>query len=165
MDCAFTRPAASGKTPVRVDKLSPRILYADDDPTLRTLGQRMLIHLGYDVDTAVDGKAAWAALHATQYDLLITDNEMPHLSGIELVRAMRQSAMTMPIIVISGTFDSLSPEELRQVEGEAKLPKPFTIGQLSLLVDEVLRAAAITPSPNSVHMPAVEVIRPRIQPQ
>jgi DNA-binding response OmpR family regulator len=59
-----------------------RILVVDDDRDIRQLSAEVLIHSGYEVDTAEDGKAGWEALHATRhapesYALLITDHNMP----------------------------------------------------------------------------------------
>ena len=63
-----------------------RILYVDDDALLRELGEQILVRLGYDVDTAKDGAEGWDALHEHEYQLLITDYQMPCLTGLELIR-------------------------------------------------------------------------------
>jgi two-component system sensor histidine kinase EvgS len=82
-----------------------RILVADDDPTNRWLAQRQLQRLGYDVDVANDGEAAFAALQATRYDLLVTDCHMPRMDGVALANAVRASAdpllRDLPIIGIT----------------------------------------------------------------
>jgi DNA-binding response OmpR family regulator len=54
-----------------------RILVVEDDRPLRQINPRVLIHSGYTVNGAEDGAAIWEVLHATRYDLLITDNNMP----------------------------------------------------------------------------------------
>jgi two-component system, chemotaxis family, sensor histidine kinase and response regulator WspE len=66
--------------------LSPRILVVDDDISIRELSAAVLMPSGYQVDTAEDGAAGWEALHGNNYDLLITDHNMPRVSGVELVK-------------------------------------------------------------------------------
>ena len=61
-----------------------RILYAEDDPVQRGLSVRILTLSGYAVTSVEDGLQAWAALHSDRYDLLITDNNMPRMTGLEL---------------------------------------------------------------------------------
>jgi CheY-like chemotaxis protein len=81
----------------------PHILVVDDDETIRKLFSRVLVRCGYHVDTAIDGEAGWAALQAASYDLLITDNSMPKVSGVELIRLLRSASMTFPVIMVTAT--------------------------------------------------------------
>lgn len=154
---------AAAMSPVRLatDKARARILYAEDDLYVRSIGQRMLTLSGYDVDTASDGAAAWAMLHGSTYDLLLTDNDMPQLTGVELIRKLRLAGITVPVILTSATFAELSPSEFRRVECEAMLAKPFEFEQLRRVVHEVLQAAVSAQSPNGVRVPAWEEFRNR----
>lgn len=61
---------------------SNRILFVDDSIAVREATAKVLIYSGYHVDVAEDGEAGWEALHAASYDLLITDHNMPKLSGV-----------------------------------------------------------------------------------
>ena len=79
--------------------------------TLRQIDARVLIHSGYAVDVAEDGAAAWEALQANRYELLITDNNMPRLTGIELLKKLRSARMALPVILVSGTMPA---EELKR---------------------------------------------------
>lgn len=143
-------PAASAdlRWPV-TDAPRPRILYADDDDSLRRLGERLLLRSGYAVDVVTDGAEAWAALQHTNYDLLVTDNEMPRLTGLELIRKSRQARLDVPVILTSGTLDTLPPNDRSWLECAAMLAKPFTCEQLLLVVREALRAAASQPAPHA----------------
>jgi CheY-like chemotaxis protein len=79
-----------------------RILLVDDEIGLwwdRNLAA--LSAAGYNVDTAEDGETGWEALQTTSYDLLITDNKMPKLWGLELIERLRDHGMTLPIILAS----------------------------------------------------------------
>ena len=105
------------------------------------MNARVLIGSGYSVDTAADGADAWAAVQTVSYDLLITDNSMPRVSGLELIRKLRSENMTLPVILASGTVPI---EELKRhplLPLEAILPKPFTIAELLDVVKKVLREA------------------------
>src|SRR5258706_16426352 len=63
-----------------------RILVVEDDPLLRLLNTETLMDAGYQVDAAEDGAAAWAALQRFDYDLLITDHDMPNVTGVGLLK-------------------------------------------------------------------------------
>ena len=133
---------------------SRRILVVDDDVAIRQLSTELLIHFGYQVDAAEDGATGWEALHAKQYDLLITDNNMPNVSGIELVKKVRSAHMTLPVIMVSGTI----PEELNRNPSllDAALLKPFTPHELLETVNDVLRADE---SPRQqIHPPMTELL-------
>jgi DNA-binding response OmpR family regulator len=122
-----------------------RILLVDDEPHIRQLNTGALIHSGYHVDAAEDGAAGWEALQANSYDLMITDNNMPRLTGVELVRKLRAAHMALPVIMATGR---LPTEELAQnpsLQLAALLPKPFSIGELLETVRAVLRATDSAP--------------------
>jgi len=69
--------------------VAPHILLVDDDPDLLKMTAGILKRAGYDVDTARDGADGWKALHDSHYDLLITDNSMPKVTGLELIQKVR----------------------------------------------------------------------------
>jgi len=123
-----------------------RILLVDDDSYVLELNAVALIRFGYDVDTAEDGAAAWQALHDinVNYNLLITDNKMPKVTGLELIKMMRFEEMTLPVILASGTIPT---EELKQYPWlllDATLSKPFTTAELLDTVKKVLRTTERT---------------------
>ena len=70
----------------REPNLPQRILVVDGDPLIRQVNSEVLIYSGYHVDAADDGAAAWDALRVNNYDLLITDNDLPRVTGVELLR-------------------------------------------------------------------------------
>lgn len=135
--------AASPHVPA-ADKSRKRILYVDDDAQIRILGERILVLSGFDVDTAEDGIDAWAALHNQDYQLLITDHQMPRLTGWELVRKVRLSRMSVPVILASAALDTLLVDDFSLLGCEATLAKPFTAQQLLSAVHEALGATLRT---------------------
>jgi acetyltransferase-like isoleucine patch superfamily enzyme/CheY-like chemotaxis protein len=120
---------------------SHRILVVEDDRDLRQINAMALVHSGYAVDMAEDGAAAREALQANRYDLMITDNHMPRLTGIELLKELRSAGMVLPVIMATTT---LPTEELAQnpwLEPIVTLAKPYATDQLLDTVKDVLRGA------------------------
>ncbi len=78
------------------------ILVVEDKYDLRQITAEVLIDAGYRVDIAADGAAAWTALELSHYDLLITDQFLPKVSGIELLRNIYLARISMPIIMATG---------------------------------------------------------------
>ena len=116
-----------------------RILVVEDDRELRQINAMMLVHSGYAVDTAEDGAAAWEELHANRYDLLVTDNHMPKLTGLELLRKLRSARMELPVIMATGTLPTQELAQNPWLEPVAMLAKPYTTDQLLNTVKDVLR--------------------------
>ncbi len=80
-----------------------RILVVDDSITSRTLEQSVLAGAGYDVTTAVDGAEAWRLLERAEFDLVLSDVEMPQLDGFALCERIRASQRTaaLPVILVT----------------------------------------------------------------
>ena len=129
-----------------------RILVVDDDEMVRRLNAEVLRCSGYEVDTAIDGAEAWAELNDRKYDLLITDNEMPGFTGIDLIAEIHAACMTLPIIMATGNFPAEKFASAPWLRPTATLLKPYTVSDLVESVQEVLRATTssrpeITPLP------------------
>lgn len=103
-----SRLASRAEQPLR----PPRLLVAEDSFMTRELIRSILQSAGYEVETAVDGLAALDKLRAGTYDLLVSDVEMPHLTGYELTSRVREELglRDLPVILIT----SLSREEDRR---------------------------------------------------
>jgi len=117
---------------------SNRILVVDDDADIRQVNVEVLRRFGYQTDTAADGAAAWERLHAQSYDLLITDNNMPKLSGFELVKKVRSAQLTLPVILATRALPAEELDRNPWLQPVATLVKPFSSGQLLETVNEVL---------------------------
>jgi len=85
------------------DRISLSVLLVDDSLIARNVEQGILESIGFKVDTAIDGLDALAKLEAENYDMVITDLEMPRLDGFGLVRRMRNQPKyeDLPILIIS----------------------------------------------------------------
>ncbi|MGD1103058.1 MAG: response regulator [Terriglobia bacterium] len=84
-----------------VGQLSDRVLLVDDEPLVRKLISGYLVAAGYVVRVAVDGLDALGKLRAGLPDLIISDLNMPRMSGIELLGVVRKRFPQIPVIVIS----------------------------------------------------------------
>ena len=124
------------------DNLRCRILFTDDDEDIRRLNADALKQMGHQVDTAEDGAAAWEALSKTCYDLLITDNKMPKVTGIELLEKVRGAGMALPIIMATGSLPSEAFARQPWLTPEGTLLKPYTLPELLKMVKSVLNARA-----------------------
>jgi two-component system, chemotaxis family, sensor histidine kinase and response regulator WspE len=80
-----------------------RVLVVDDSITVREMERKLLENAGYQVDVAVDGMDGWNAVRTKSYDLVVTDVDMPRLSGIELVSQIKAepSLQNIPTIIVS----------------------------------------------------------------
>ena len=121
---------------------SRRILLVDDEEAIRQICAETLARYGYHVDTAGDGETGWEMLNAASfdsdaYDLLITDNNMPKLSGFDLVKRLRLANIELPVIMASGMV-SVSRMDTESLGLAAVLAKPFFPRDLIDTVKRVL---------------------------
>ncbi len=117
-----------------------RILVVDDESCIRRLNAEMLLRSGYHVDTAEDGADAWQALGAERYDLLITDHNMPKVTGVELIKKVRGARMALPVIMATASVPEAEFAKHPWLQPDAMLLKPYTVGDMLKTVREVLRA-------------------------
>ena len=117
-----------------------RILVVDDDVSIRQLNTETLIRFGYVANAAEDGAAAWDALSADSYDLLITDHNMPKVSGVELLEKLRAARMALPVIMATGALPEQEFSQQPWLQPAATLLKPYTTEEMLGTVREVLRA-------------------------
>ena len=115
-----------------------RLLLVEDEVSLRQLALKVLSSHGYRVTCAENGQQAWEALQEAEFDLLVTDIQMPKMTGNELVKRVLGSRPELPVLMMSGyNPEGQVPEEV------LFLSKPFTPQQL------VEKVAALHPAPPS----------------
>ncbi|EMI43532.1 response regulator [Rhodopirellula sp. SWK7] len=123
--------------PSKVD--STRILVVDDDADIRSNICDILENLGYDVDTAADGKEALELVHRQRYDIALLDYMMPGMNGVELYREIRQVRPDLIAIMITAHAGSDGTDQARDAGTWRVLPKPLDLQALLPLIDEVSR--------------------------
>ncbi len=80
-----------------------RVLVVDDSLTVRELERKLLSNRGYEVESAVDGLDGWNAVRTSQFDLVVTDVDMPRMDGVELVTLIKKHAnlKSLPVMIVS----------------------------------------------------------------
>jgi CheY-like chemotaxis protein len=112
------------------DRHGARILIVDDDDVARGLHEAALSLHGYGTESAADGVEALAMLALDDYDLVITDCNMPRMNGLTLVRTLRGEGRRVPILMVSGSLAQGDvPLDVRN-ELSAALPKPVRLSDL-----------------------------------
>ena len=110
-----------------------RVLLVDDERALADIGQRRLEDLGYAPSVFTDSRRALEAFRQRphDFDLVVTDQAMPHLTGIELAREIRRIRPELPVVLVSGYGDTLRPEALKTAGIHQFLGKPVTEAMLA----------------------------------
>ncbi|WP_218934528.1 response regulator [Rosistilla ulvae] len=106
-----------------------QILVAEDDPVFRRVIAFSLKQMGYAVDSVSDGEQAQAQLIAGEYDMLVTDHQMPLCSGLELIGRLRgtERFANLPIVLCTARGLELDKEQLRnQYQLAEIMHKPFS---------------------------------------
>jgi CheY-like chemotaxis protein len=105
--------------------MAKRILLVDDSRATRMALGQLLDEEGFDVRACASGPEALACLQAAPFEALVTDYEMPEMTGVELIRAVRERAPGVRAIVVSGRA---APEDVPQ--GVPWMDKPVTLERL-----------------------------------
>ena len=120
-----------------VDVRGRRILLVDDDKPLRDIVRLMLELEGHNVTEAVDGAEALRLFTMGVFDVVITDFEMPRMKGNELAAAIKLTAPSLPILMITASERAMR-ESANSVD--ALMHKPFTVTELHGALKKVLSA-------------------------
>ncbi len=111
-----------------------RILLVDDEENVRKAICRALKKLSIEFVQAEDGEEAMVLLQQQQFDLLITDNDMPHMTGLELITIAKEKYPEMPVVLISGKLQASEvPSEILFI------PKPWPKNALEKAVSQFLK--------------------------
>jgi DNA-binding response OmpR family regulator len=125
-------PASSQARPTH------RILVVDDDTFLCHRNAEMLIQQGYVVNAVENGALGWQELQANHYHLLITENELPQLTGIELIQKLRSARMALPVIIATDKSPKLAVARRLRLNPLFTLLKPYTLPDFIETVKVVL---------------------------
>ena len=126
------------------DGLAPLVLVVDDAVTTRTMERNLLEGAGYRVEVAVDGAEAWTALKAGEFDLVVSDVDMPRLDGFELTARIRAEARLadLPVVLVSALETREDKERGIDVGANAYVVKS-SFEQSNLL--EIIRRLGVVP--------------------
>mgnify|MGYP002625791289 CR=1 FL=1 len=132
--------------------MSKRVLLCDDELHILRAAEFKLRKAGYDVQCASDGQEAWENILAGRPDMLITDLQMPRLTGLELARRVREHEATrdLPIVMLTAKGYELSEHQMAEKCGfTAVCNKPFSPRALLQLVQETLSDSSQTATPSA----------------
>ena len=118
-----------------------KILIVDDSPTMRRILVNTVIKSGYsDVKEAEDGKDALAKLMAGEFDLVMTDWNMPNMSGLELVQAVRADEKLKKIPILMVTTRNMKEDIVNAIKSGVNgyTVKPFDAKTLYAKISEVI---------------------------
>lgn len=120
-------------------RASATLLLAEDDRSLRRYLEVVLRRAGYEVLTAADGLEAMKALLSTRVDAVVTDALMPHLSGHELCRFVRNhpKLKSLPVVLLSGA-DAATHTPAADARADVYLSKPVPAAELSASLARLL---------------------------
>lgn len=107
-----------------------RILVADDSETIRALLQTALESAGYEVEMASDGLSAYELGSAGTYDLVVMDQLMPGLLGLEVIERWRADGVETPVLMLTGVDDDRTAVESFDRGAVDYVRKPFRITEL-----------------------------------
>lgn len=139
-----------------------RVLAVDDDPRILELLRTVLGWSGRDVHTIADPLRFWSVLEQVRPDLLVLDVDMPHVTGIELARAVRSDARWshLPIIFLTARTDADTVRRAYAAGADDHIGKPLVAEELITRVRNRLeRAAATTPTPDVDPVTGVDTLR------
>ena len=112
-----------------------QILVVDDVPEVRLVYAALLNSSDVAVFEADDGQSALAVLETEQIDLVLTDCQMPNMTGPEMMRIAREQRPELPFIVVSA---NATEDKLKGLNPYAVIPKPFRLAELKELVAKAL---------------------------
>jgi len=123
-------------------KGTERILFVDDEELLTEWGQAALERLGYTVTALTDSTEALKLFSSdpSRFDLVILDQTMPKLTGLNLARELLQIRPDLPIILCTGHSDSVSPQKTSEAGIKEFLMKPLKKQELARVIRRVLDA-------------------------
>ena len=119
-----------------------RILMVDDDSALLEVCGQLLERLGYRVEATTDSPKALARIESEPdyFDLVVSDQTMPGLTGAELTERIRRINPDLPIILCTGFSETLTPENASRLGAQGFLFKPVSMRKLAEAIRSVLDA-------------------------
>jgi len=106
------------------------VLVVDDEQDVRRMLQRCLARVGFATVEAPHGQAALDLLREEHFDLVVSDVQMPVMTGIELLEAVQHERPEVPVVLISGSLEVQDARMARELGAFDFLKKPFSISEL-----------------------------------
>jgi two-component system, NarL family, capsular synthesis sensor histidine kinase RcsC len=122
-----------------------RVLVIDDDHSFRTTVECLLRRFGHTVEVAESGSAGLALLRQTPVDLVLTDLSMPGLTGWDVARLVKATHPRLPVVLVTGDAEAISPDQPERAWVDAILAKPCGMAAMQTVIGALTmeRAAAV----------------------
>lgn len=117
----------------------PKILLVEDDPTMQRGLKDNLEFEGYDVEVADDGKKGLQSILGNSYDLVILDGMLPHMSGFDVLKKVREKGLSLPVIMLTAKGEEIDRVLGLELGADDYVTKPFSLRELLARVKAVLR--------------------------
>ncbi|MBP2306604.1 response regulator [Azospirillum melinis] len=124
---------------MKSDSIPLRVLVVDDEPPIRRFLRTSLTAQGYDIVEAEDGTKALEEVRRRSPDLLVLDLGLPGIDGLEVIRRLRGSGATLPIIVLSSRVDEAGKVEALDLGADDYVTKPFGVEELLARIRTAMR--------------------------
>lgn len=134
-EAATAKPSAT--------ELGARVLVVDDEQTVQQLLVRLLVASGYEVRTASNGEEALRTLERETVDLIVTDLVMPKADGMALLQSLRERAIDVPVVMITGAPTTESAMHAVRYRADAYLTKPVDPSALIAAVGRALHMRSV----------------------
>jgi two-component system response regulator AtoC len=107
-----------------------RVLLVDDERDVRRMLQRSMARMGFETTEAGDGQAALELLRHQDFDLVVSDVQMPGMTGIELLGALDREGLDVPVVLVSGSLEVPDAGAARDLGAFDFFRKPFSLEEL-----------------------------------
>jgi CheY-like chemotaxis protein len=135
-----SRSPSNGAEPSLLPRGTERILLVDDEKEVMETFRQMLTYLGYSVFSATSGLVALEVFRKAPdgFDLLITDQTMPKMTGVQLASEVKRIRPDLPVLLCSGFGDVIQSEEAGEIGVQEMLMKPLTATEIAHKIRQVL---------------------------
>ncbi len=127
------------------DASTARLLVVDDEESVLDMLSRFLTRKGYLVTTATNGRTALELFRDQPFDLVLSDVRMPVITGLQLLRAVKDINPRVPVILISGYGDVETVVQALKNGAENFLSKPLKMSLLERVLEQALAISCIRP--------------------
>ncbi|HEY1722844.1 MAG TPA: PAS domain-containing protein [Magnetospirillaceae bacterium] len=134
-------PSPPVASDVERDTGASSILVVDDDESFCAMVETALKRLGYSVQSTIDPRIAqsWLKNQSGRWDVLVTDQNMPHINGEELIRYFKAHSPATRTILCTGNTSGMTEQRARMAGADGFLMKPFDFDQLGAMVSQLLQ--------------------------
>ena len=122
-----------------------RILIVEDDPSITRMVRDNLAYEGFEVACVTRGDRALSEVRSFAPDLILLDLMLPGLDGFEICRALAQSAVRVPMIIVSARSQSSDKIQGLELGADDYITKPFMFGELLARIHAVMRRTTVAP--------------------